>query len=584
MRINTESQEILDYTHEISGIENRSLTDLVRVGDELFIGFQGGLIDYNLSTKTSKQYTTADGLASNSNIAFTPDPSDANTLWISTFEGLSKLAISSGHIQSFTSEMGIPGTKWQPRVFHVDDRYVWLTISANAYTTGGIARLDKKTGIWKDWGYELFHYGRTPSRFDTYGAAADGEQAVVEEDGIIYRYDSIKDEWLPVTTYRQGNPVKREITLKSNTAYFWSGTLKELNIDTGAEHDLLQPEMFADAGVSFEKFSNALLHTEFDKARNRLILYPKNVSLNTGIGILSLETKKLAIFPFKNFERSFALFNVNLADASGSHIILNTENGLVDYDWPKNTVRKLLPHGASVAKIVGNQVVALNLATCEMLCDLESLVATSSIISLDTAKIESVTTINGTTTDAYYIGDTVNDVYLFTYNYKETNKGYKLDTANNSFKPIDLTFTHSWIPEELYSSSGSHVSDSSGPYILSFDRHQVGDTITVTLQSSSREQNIKIPVGPEEYNHWSTNSDTQIASYTFDPSNPDIFWIGTDRGLVRLNVPTLEYRLYTTSGGLSSDAISKVIPTDNVVVVEHPSGVYVYQLAHFSSN
>ena len=317
MRVDTESQEIVDYAGKIPGIKNRSLSDLVRVGEKLFIGFQGGLIDYNLNTKTSKQYSTADGLASSSNIALNPDPSDSDILWISTFEGLSKLTISSGRIQSFTAEIGISGTTWQPRVFHVDDKYVWLTISANAYTTGGIARLDKRTGVWKSWGYELFHYGRTPSRFDTYGAAADGDRAIVEEDGIIYSYNLTKDEWLPITTYHQSDPVKREITLKGTTAYFWSGTLKELNIDTAVERDLLQPSMFANAGISFDKFSKALLRIEFDESHGRLILYPQSVSSNTGIGILSLKNKNLPVVPFKDFEKinGLELYKIGLKPA-----------------------------------------------------------------------------------------------------------------------------------------------------------------------------------------------------------------------------------------------------------------------------
>jgi len=579
MRLDIQSEGIVDYTRQIPGIENKRLSDLVRVGDKLFIGFQGGLLEYSLTTKTSKQYSTNDGLASNNNIAITSDPSDSDILWISTFEGLSKLTISSGRLQSFTVEMGISGTIWEPDVFHVDEKYVWLTINANENTTGGIARLDKFTGLWKSWGYELFHYGGNPSRFDTYGAAADGGRAIAEEGGIIYSYNAIKDEWLPIKTYHQSDSVTREITLKGNTAYLWAGTLKELNIDTGVENDLLLSTMFTNAEVSFEKFSNDLLRIEFDESNNRLILYPQRVSFKTDIGLLSLETKNLSVIPFKDLERSFALFNVNLADAKGSHVILNTENGLVDYDWSENTVRELMPHTANVAKIIGNKVVALNLATCEMSCDMKSLVATSSVISLDTARIESVAMITGTTTDAYYIGETINDIYLFTYNYKDTNKGYKFDVAQNQIKSIDLTFPHTWTPQVLYSSSGSRVfeSNSTGSYTVSFDRRQFGDTVTVSVQSSKGEQNVQIPIGPKKYSHWSANSYTQFTDYAFDPTNQNVFWIGTDRGLIRLAVDTLNHRLFTTSNGLSSDEISKVIPTIDVIVIQHPSGVYLYR-------
>ncbi|MES2014268.1 MAG: hypothetical protein V4437_00440 [Patescibacteria group bacterium] len=579
MRVDTESQGIEDYTRDIPGIENRTISDVVRVGDTLFVGLQGGLVQYDLNTKTSKKYTTAEGLASNGNITITPDPSDKDTLWISTFEGLSKLTISSGHIENFKTEIGIPGSGVEPRVFHVDDRYVWLTANANAYTTGGIARLDKTTGIWKTWGYALFHYGQTPSRFDTYGAAADGERAIVEEDGIIYSYNAHTDGWVPITKDNPSDPVKREITLKGTTAYFWSGTLKELDIDTGTEDELLQPAMFINEGVSFENFSKDLLRIEFDELHNRLILYPEDVSLKSGIGIVPLENKKLSVVPFKDFEHFFGLFNVSLADANGNHILLNTENGLVDYDWSKNNVRQLLPYSVSVAKILGDKVVALNLATCELCSDIQSLVATSSVISLATAQVESSATIVGTTTDAYYIGDTINDIYLFTYNHTETNKGYKFDTALRKIIPIDLSFPHTWTPEDLYYSSGDFVSatSTSSAYSVSFYRNQIGDAITVSVQSSNGVKNIEIPVGPEEYHYWPTKSDTQITNYIFDPSNQNIFWIGTDRGLIRINLQSLAYRLFTTKDGLVSDSVSKVVPTSKIVAVQHPGGVYLYQ-------
>ena len=95
------------------------------------------------------------------------------------------------------------------------------------------------------------------------------------------------------------------------------------------------------------------------------------------------------------------------------------------------------------------------------------------------------------------------------------------------------------------------------------------------MRSTGGEQSIQIPVA--SYNGWLTNPSTEISSHAFDPSNPDIFWIGTDRGLIRLNVRTLDRRLFTTDDGLSSNEISKVIPTKDVVVVQHPNGVYLYQ-------
>lgn len=216
-----------------------------------------------------------------------------------------------------------------------------------------------------------------------------------------------------------------------------------------------------------------------------------------------------------------------------------------------------------------------------MTCDTESLVATSYVISLDSAKVESEATINGITIDAYYIGDTINDVYLFTYNYKDTNKGYKLDPASNQIVPIDFTFPHTWTPQELYPSSEGRVSESNldGSYVVNFDRRQIGDIITISVSAGNavNERNLQIPVRADKYNYLSSNSDTQITGYAFDPVSQNIFWIATDRGLVRLDVNTLTYRLFTTTDGLASDKISKIIPVKEVLAIQHPNGVYLYR-------
>lgn len=578
MRIDTKSQEITDYTREISGTEGQILTDLVHVGDTLFTGMQGGLIEYDLNTKKSTRYTKNDGLVSNSNIALTVDPADEDVLWIGTFEGLSKFSISSRTFENFVSEMGIPGSALQPRVFHVDDRYVWLTVSSNAYTTGGVARLDKQTGIWKHWGYEFFEAVSPDGRFDTYGAAADGDHAIVEQDGVVFSYDPEKDTWLPITAYKQTASVKREFILKGMTAFFWAGTIKELNIDTRVERNLLQPSMFTRTDVSLDAFAKNLLRLEFDRVNNRLIVYPEQLSHKNGIGIMDFDTRDVAMIPSASFIRTFSLFNVTLADARGSHIIVNGEEGLVDYDWTQKMVRNLLPYTVDVAKIVADKVVALNLATCEVYCDIKTLTASTTIISLDTAKIESAAILTGTTTEAYYIGDSPSEVYLLNYTYKDTHKGYKFDTQRNEFSLVNLS-DHQWVPLEWYAHPDTRavVSSPDGSRTVSFDRGQKGDVVSLTIQDSNGEREVQVPMGPAQYNHWSTDTSTNINSSVFDARSQHIFWIGTNRGLIRLNVQTREGRLFTIDDGLSSNEIYKIVSAGDVLVVEDQAGVSAYR-------
>ncbi|MCR4276415.1 MAG: hypothetical protein NUV90_03455 [Candidatus Parcubacteria bacterium] len=587
MQINVETKGIVDYSRRI---HETDITDLVRVGSSLFIGLQGGgVLEYNLDTGAMKRYTEDNGLVSNNNILITPDPSDADVLWIGTFYGLNKLTISSGRIDTFQSEMGIPSsrprTSIQPVVFHVDSRYVWVTIGANAFTGGGVARLDKGTGTWKSWGYEKFAAALQSSRFDTYGAAADGERAVVEESGNIYSYDAAQDAWLSVLASRQSDPGKTNFSLKGNHAYYISaGVPKELNIDTGVERDFLDPAMLANNSVSIDTFGKMTLGMNLDQLKNRMILYPQTGSRAKSsdvIGILPLDgSNKFDIFPFTAFDARFGLINVNLQDAHRGDVLLNASDRLITYDVAKNASRTLLSYPVNVAKIVGSKVVALNLAQCDMECPPE-LTASSTVISLDTGAIDFTATLKNVQTSAYHIGNSLDEIYLFENKYTLAGseyQGYKLDVAKESLERVSTTtFSSDLIPNEYSKYSGESAD---GSYTISFDPKAKNGVVTLTVQrGTASSTDIRIQFNPVSRTSpfGSYDQTVHLSNYAFNSLHPDIVWIGTDHGLIRLNMLTLKYSLFTTNEGLFSNKITRVAVTDTDTVVEHSGGVYIYQ-------
>jgi hypothetical protein len=582
VRMNVHSFELEDYSQKIPDIENKIISDVVRVNDTLFIGFQGGVLKYDMQAETSIQYTQADGLASDSNVSFTTDSSNSDILWISTIEGVTMMSISTGHMQSFSNEMGIVGTAWEPYIFHIDQKYVWATVSSNSYTTGGVARFDKQTGIWKAWNNEKFHFGIDSSRshtFDTRVAAADGDRVIVEEDDLMYVYNQDIDEWRPVTNYHASS-YNNGVILKGNIAYLYGQELLKLNIDTGEVRNLLEPEMFLDTSITYKNFIDSYPVIQFDSPNNRLILYPRNLSTKVGIGILSLVTKEISLIPFKNIQQSFDLINTTLLDARNNHIVLNTESGLVDYDLSKNTLQTLLPHMVSVAKIIGDDVVAIIFDECGDFCDVKSLVNTASIISLKTARVTSEAILTGINTHTYFVGDTISDVYLAvdTYSHINTKKWYQLDVSKKQFVALEEKNAHIGTPVDMYGNHGERVtaSNKSGEHSVSFDLLQIGDSMSVFVKNPNGDRAISIPVGPEDYDFFSTYHDIQILNYTFDPSNQNIFWIGSDRGLLRLDMNAFTYRVFTTDDGLASNKILKITPMGDTLVVQHEGGVYLY--------
>jgi hypothetical protein len=577
MQVNAETKEIADYSRRI---HETDITDLVRVGDALFMGLQGGgILKYDLDTSAMTRYTEANGLASNGNILITPDPSDADVLWIGTFYGLSKLTISSGRIDTFQSEMGIPSSQprssLQPVVFHVDAHYVWVAIDANAYTNGGVARLDKDTGAWKSWGYEKFASALQKSRFDTSGAAADGERAVVEENRNIYSYDPAKDAWLPIRSSRQTDPtdpVKTSLSLKGNLAYYVADVPKELDIDTGVERDLLDTVAFSAVRMSL------------DPSRNRMLLYPGaggRGKPTDAIGILPLDgSGTLSIFPFTAFDTKFGLTTVTLQDAGRGQVLLNRIDRFVAYDIMKSIIRNLLSYPVSVAKIVGDKVVALTLATCDMECP-PNLTASSTVISLDTGSIDFTATLKNVQTYAYHIGDSLDDIYFFQDKYTATGYeyvSYKLDATKKSIDTVGTTtFPHELIPNVDSKYSGKSLD---GSYTISFDPKERESEATFRIQhGSAAAAEIKIPFAPipRTSPFGPYDQSVQFANYSFDSSRPNVVWIGTDHGLVRLDMSALRYRVYTVSDDLLSNKITHVAISGDDVVVEHPGGVYIYR-------
>ncbi len=77
--------------------------------DILWVGtWSGGLSKYNLVTKKIKTYTRNDGLPSMSIQGILADKKN-NTLWLSTFEGMSRFNLKTEQFNNFSIADGIQG-------------------------------------------------------------------------------------------------------------------------------------------------------------------------------------------------------------------------------------------------------------------------------------------------------------------------------------------------------------------------------------------------------------------------------------------------------------------------------------------
>lgn len=573
-RLDVNTKEVRIFSGAELSVNNAYHYRVAKKGRHLFVGVQGGLSIYNIETGEKNFYNTERGLVNNSNVHPIPDPTDDDVVWVGTFRGLSRLTLSTGVIQNYVSEMGIQGTSIQPVIFHVDAKYVWVNVNSNSYTNGGVARLNKQTGVWTAWNNDSFQEGEGLSRFDSFNTVADGEVAIVEDDNILYRLDPVSEEWTVMKRYsRTDKRAPRMLGLSGNKLYIMDPIPMVWNIDTGVVSDAV-PENARNV-VKWDRMTG-----EYDAVQNRILAYPQS-GFEEALILLKPETGSLSSIPYSVITAPFTLPDSTLSDASDAVVVVSSKEGIFKYDLTTQKTQLLVKGRAQVVRILDDKVLALSLATCEMFCNIDTLVATSTVVSLTSGETLATATVTGTTTEHFHIGTTLDDVYLFPYNNTSGN-GYHLVDGGTSFvygamPPVP------WEPESLYSSKNdAAILSPDGAYTVSVPVMERGDMVTVVVQSGdSPARTVAARVGPEEHSEWERQSDTIVNSSMFDPVEASILWVGTDRGLLRINVATQRSDLFTSDTGLSSSKVNKLKVTSNTVVLDQPTGVSIYSKEFF---
>lgn len=151
--INKNTGQVLDQITMTQGLGNNITTSLVKKDDELFIGTQDGFTRFNLKTRQAKKISVKEGLTNGANIILAADD---DNLWVGTFNGLNLYHLRTEAIKTYTHELIDNATTFDVKRILVTDKSVYVTILANAYSPGGIARFDKEEQKWEKFGPASF--------------------------------------------------------------------------------------------------------------------------------------------------------------------------------------------------------------------------------------------------------------------------------------------------------------------------------------------------------------------------------------------------------------------------------------------
>ena len=191
------------------GLANEFSTSLVKHKDNLYIGSQDGLTQYNLTSQKAKIINTKNGLSNGANIRLMLD---GETLWVASFDGLDSIDLNTlnitKHKQDILSQAGSLNTTALAKT----DNYVYASILGDSKSTGFIARLDKSTKKWttftrddfnnvelninnfyvSDTNVYAFNLLNTQEEFDSVF-----EQAIQEEK--VWKQTAGEDNWTNIT-------------------------------------------------------------------------------------------------------------------------------------------------------------------------------------------------------------------------------------------------------------------------------------------------------------------------------------------------------------------------------------------------
>jgi len=239
IRFNKISGEQKIFT-ETDGLLGNETTGVIKYGDEIWITSQSrGISIFNTKTNSWRYFTTANGLVNDGNLIMKLDD---NVLWLATFDGFAKYDFTTQKWTNWKEGAGIKFAGVSDFVF--DDKKVWINVSQNAYTRGGVIELDKSTLIWRD----LIKNNPVISQ-DEYWARYKlnllDQVLYIPASKNLYTFDTISREWKiwDKNLSKQDIPITKIIKHNDNYWYFTQDNNIAVSNNLNAEPTIIKADL-----------------------------------------------------------------------------------------------------------------------------------------------------------------------------------------------------------------------------------------------------------------------------------------------------------------------------------------------------
>lgn len=555
------------------------------VDGDFFISSDQEILRINSQGKLLNTYNVANGLVNAFNLYLTADPFEPHTLWIATFDGLSKLDTQNNQFTNYKNEL-LPNSKsYGISLVRPTSENVWVYVDANSYSSGGIAKLNRKTNTWESYGPSSFGLDR-PLYID--GFLANDSTVVVfirGSKGIqVMVFDPESKSWHSKITLEVSDNLSYNspLGLEGSRVYLFKYTvappapskLNLVSIDLAAANPVVEGPV---AGYKTENYNESIANS----ADSGLWFYNQTSIQHFSGGQVS-ETFNSPDIPslesfvgasgqgvyFSRPEGGFGRYDVQSGQTRiwndpGEKDFLYSDRVVVENDNSAYLAEEQVNgYGGGVMRA---RFVRLNLQNSNELKEFE--------VPAKYLK------------DAHQIGIAADgEMYLHLTSANKTQTTYVFDWLTNSLKPSQENWTVKEKAIKFFDfayGSQSNVKQL-GDYklIASVDNAQAASlrsivSFTITRPNGSVFKSTAT-LAPQKSGAFGWSSNVYVNFISADEYDKSIAWIGTSFGLVKLNLETGQTTAsWASQPGLNFWNINHVQALKDYLVVSADSGILI---------